>query len=58
MLKDIEYIKKRKSHNQELRSLQYLAYHENILIIFLQKRFENMFGFEHQNHLIVFKVLF
>ena len=33
MLKEIEQIYQRKTHDNDLRSLQYLGYQENILIV-------------------------
>ena len=34
MLKEIGHILLRKIHDKELKSLQYLGHHENILIVF------------------------
>ena len=34
MLKKIGHIQQRKNHNQKLKSLQYLGYDKNILIVF------------------------
>ena len=33
MLKEIGHIYQRKTHEQELRSIEYLDYHENILVV-------------------------
>ena len=43
MLKEIEHIYQRKLHNQELRSLQYLGYDENILTYYITKTFKNIY---------------
>ena len=42
MLKEIGRIKQRKSSNQELRSLQYLGYHEKVEIVLSQKHFKDI----------------
>ena len=44
MLKEIRHIKLRKIHDQDLGSIQYLDYHENILIVLVlpYKHFKNV----------------
>ena len=43
MFKEIGHILQREIHDQELRSLHYLGYHENSLIVLSLKYFKNFF---------------
>ena len=42
MLMKIGHIYQEKNHKQELRSLQYLGYHKNVLIVLSKKCFKNI----------------
>ena len=46
------------SATEELRSLQYLGYHENILSYYQKTFLKHLLYFEQQNHAMLFKVLF
>ena len=39
MLNEIGHIQKRKIHDEKLRSLQYLDYHKDILVVLSKKHF-------------------